>query len=317
MKNLLSIIAHLPLLLITAQHCRDFFKRFICTDKYGCVRKHTENAALKNTPHHTCKASASAFTLIELLVVIAIIAILAAILLPALQQARARGRSVNCMNNLKTISSAYQNYSQDNRDYFPQWGGKAFWLKGHDDYNVIGTKAPVNHPLLQYLLPGTGTDMGKNSSKRLIARLEKITVCQDMTKVMDPVQQGIKDNKNPNTSGYYGTNYYCNDVIINIPGKANRSPKYGTQKIPSEARLHSDWPVRKNVAHVGTHAGGSAGAPMINCSFVDGSVRSIKLKNIFHDGEDNSDFRYGDYGWYAALDTRISDHQQKAWGNKR
>ena len=32
------------------QLCRDFFKRFICTDKYGCVRKHTENAAHKNTP---------------------------------------------------------------------------------------------------------------------------------------------------------------------------------------------------------------------------------------------------------------------------
>jgi len=44
---------------VTSQLCRDFFKRFICTDQYGCVRKHTESAALKNTPHHTCKASAS------------------------------------------------------------------------------------------------------------------------------------------------------------------------------------------------------------------------------------------------------------------
>ena len=35
----------IELLVITAQHCRDFFKRFVCTDKYGCVRKHTENAA--------------------------------------------------------------------------------------------------------------------------------------------------------------------------------------------------------------------------------------------------------------------------------
>ncbi|MBR2373690.1 MAG: hypothetical protein IKA87_05620, partial [Lentisphaeria bacterium] len=49
----------IELLVITSQLCRDFFKRLICTDKYGCVRKHTENAALKNTPHHTCKASAS------------------------------------------------------------------------------------------------------------------------------------------------------------------------------------------------------------------------------------------------------------------
>ena len=35
----------IELLVITSQHCRHFFKRFICTDKYGCVRKHTENAA--------------------------------------------------------------------------------------------------------------------------------------------------------------------------------------------------------------------------------------------------------------------------------
>ena len=49
----------IELLVVISQHCRDFFKRFICTDKYGCVRKHTESAALKNTPHHTCKASAS------------------------------------------------------------------------------------------------------------------------------------------------------------------------------------------------------------------------------------------------------------------
>ena len=49
----------IELMVVTSQLCRDFFKRFICTDQYGCVRKHTESAAHKNTPHHTCKASAS------------------------------------------------------------------------------------------------------------------------------------------------------------------------------------------------------------------------------------------------------------------
>jgi len=229
-----------------------------------------------------------AFTLIELLVVIAIIAILAAILFPVFARARAKAQQAACTSNLKQIALAIRMYAADYDDFMPvrtdgYWwrtdrqlgpytkSPQVFVCPSQETLNGAGgTPSGSWHGLCANMW---GVNSGHSANWAQPKRLSKVVRVTEVITFCDGIGSG-SGNAEMND-----LNAWC---CYSGPDPALWGPPFSAISMTGLTAEPPYWPFQtgrafpKPTAFVGRHNG------MMNCSFIDGHAKAMRLDEIFN-----------------------------------
>ena len=215
------------------------------------------------------------FTLIELLVVIAIIAILAAMLLPALSAARERARSANCISKLKQIGLATIMYAGDNKDFIP--------CRGLDNEPSCGRSENFREEANDYERPINKLVLGGYFGNQVKDNKPTVKVCEPYFKCpSDSTMFGYNQESNFYLSSYIAL--YHNKLQADNDVMDNGKRQIVGRDNPGLVIYH-DWLTGQAVQFV---TGATSNHPnAVNILFLGGHVAGQTVKADFNKNSSN------------------------------